>query len=122
MAHAERTRQRVGVSRGKWHYFLNALIEKGLVKMGNFSQNQKKSDCTSLLTPSCLRSKMAITTHFLGRKAAEYATLKCELENISGSQAALDKAAGSIGADANPDLNLASTPVSTAPKVLGKSN
>ncbi len=71
----------LGVSLGKAHYCMKALIDKGLVKMGNFSHNQKKLDYAYLLTPSGIKSKAMLTAHFLERKAAEYAMLKCELEN-----------------------------------------
>jgi EPS-associated MarR family transcriptional regulator len=72
----------LGVSLGKAHYCMKALIEKGFVKMGNFSHNQKKLDYAYLLTPSGIKSKAVLTAHFLGRKAAEYAVLKRELESI----------------------------------------
>lgn len=70
----------LGVSLGKAHYCMKALIEKGLVKMGNFSHNQKKLGYAYLLTPSGIKSKAMLTAHFLDRKAAEYAILKSELE------------------------------------------
>jgi EPS-associated MarR family transcriptional regulator len=70
----------LGVSLGKAHYCMKALIDKGLVKMGNFSHNQKKMDYAYLLTPSGIKSKAMLTAHFLERKAAEYAMLKSELE------------------------------------------
>lgn len=76
----------LGVSLGKAHYCMKALIEKGFVKMGNFSHNQKKLDYTYLLTPSGIKSKAVLTAHFLECKAAEYAALKRELDSISGSQ------------------------------------
>jgi EPS-associated MarR family transcriptional regulator len=75
----------LGVSLGKAHYCMKALVEKGLVKMGNFSHNQKKLEYAYLLTPSGIKSKAILTTHFLDRKAAEYAALKRELDNIAGS-------------------------------------
>jgi hypothetical protein len=59
---------------------MRALIDKGLVKMGNFSHNQKKMDYAYLLTPSGIKSKAVLTAHFLERKAVEYAILKSELE------------------------------------------
>ena len=72
--------EELGVSLGKAHYCIKALIDKGLVKMGNFSHNQKKLDYAYLLTPSGMKSKAILTAHFLERKAAEYAMLKTELE------------------------------------------
>jgi EPS-associated MarR family transcriptional regulator len=70
----------LGVSLGKAHYCMKALIDKGLVKMGNFNHNQKKMDYAYLLTPTGIKSKAVLTAHFLERKAAEYAMLKSELE------------------------------------------
>ena len=72
--------EELGVSLGKAHYCIKALIDKGLVKMGNFSHNQKKADYAYLLTPRGIKSKAILTAHFLERKAAEYAMLKDELE------------------------------------------
>jgi EPS-associated MarR family transcriptional regulator len=74
----------VGVSLGKAHYCMKALVEKGFVKMGNYSHNQKKLDYAYLLTPSGIKSKAVLTAHFLERKAAEYAALKRELYSIGG--------------------------------------
>ncbi len=70
----------LGVSLGKAHYCMKSLIDKGLVKMGNFSHNQKKMDYAYLLTRSGIKSKAVLTAHFLERKVAEYAILKSELE------------------------------------------
>jgi hypothetical protein len=64
---------------------MKALIDKGLVKMGNFSHNQKKMDYAYLLTPSGIKSKAVLTAHFLERKAAEYAALKRELDGIGAA-------------------------------------
>ena len=72
--------EELGVSLGKAHYCIKALIDKGLVKMGNFSHNQKKLDYAYLLTPSGIKSKAMLTAYFLERKAAEYAMLKTELK------------------------------------------
>lgn len=72
--------EELGVSLGKAHYCIKALIDKGLVKMGNFSHNQKKLEYAYLLTPRGMKSKAILTAHFLERKAAEYAVLKSELE------------------------------------------
>jgi EPS-associated MarR family transcriptional regulator len=72
--------QELGVSLGKAHYCIKALIDKGLVKMGNFSHNQKKLEYAYILTPGGMKSKAMLTAHFLERKAAEYAMLKSEVE------------------------------------------
>ncbi len=67
--------------------------------MGNFSHNQKKLSYAYLLTPSGIKSKAILTTHFLERKAAEYAELKSELKNISGSQKMPEEVNGNIDVD-----------------------
>ena len=72
--------QVLGVSLGKAHYCMKALIDKGLVKMGNFSHNQKKMDYAYLLTPNGIKSKATLTAHYLKLKATECAMLKSELE------------------------------------------
>jgi EPS-associated MarR family transcriptional regulator len=81
----------LGVSLGKAHYCMKALIDKGLVKMGNFSHNQKKLDYAYLLTPGGIKSKAILTARFLERKAAEYAMLKSELEKHENDNKNLDK-------------------------------
>ena len=76
----------LGVSLGKAHYCINALIDNGLVKMGNFSHNQKKLDYAYLLTPKGIKSKALLTAHFLQRKMAEYEELRWEIELTSATK------------------------------------
>ena len=91
----------LGVSLGKAHYCMKALVEKGYVKMGNFSHNQKKLDYAYILTPSGIKNKAVLTAHFLERKATEYAALKRELDSIGGvleiKELASDTKLGRIG-------------------------
>jgi EPS-associated MarR family transcriptional regulator len=75
-----------GVSLGKANYCIKALIDKCLVKMGNFSHNQKKLEYDYLLTPSGIKSKAMLTAFFLERKAAEYSILKSELERCEKNE------------------------------------
>lgn len=70
----------LGVSLGKAHYCIKALVDKGFVKMGNFSHNQKKLGYAYLLTPKGIKTKAALTAHFLQRKMAEYEQLRQEIE------------------------------------------
>lgn len=70
----------LGVSLGKAHYCVKALVDKGFVKMGNFSHNQKKLGYAYLLTPKGIKTKAALTAHFLHRKIAEYEQLRQEIE------------------------------------------
>ena len=69
----------VGVSVGGVHYCLNALIDKGLVKLGNFSAAQDKRRYAYIVTPKGLSEKAALTSRFLKRKMEEYEALKAEI-------------------------------------------
>lgn len=72
----------VGVSVGGMHYVLNALIEKGLVKLGNFTAAADKRRYAYILTPRGIAEKAAITKRFLERKIEEYDALKAEIEAL----------------------------------------
>ena len=84
----------LGVSLGKAHYCMKALIDKGWVKMGNFSHNQKKLDYAYLLTPKGIKSKAVLTTHFLQRKMMEYEALRQEIELVSAKPEVKKRALG----------------------------
>jgi EPS-associated MarR family transcriptional regulator len=72
----------VGISSGGAHYVLSALVEKGLVKLGNFSASEDKRRYAYILTPTGLTEKAAITKRFLARKIEEYEALKAEIEEL----------------------------------------
>mgnify|MGYP003844786395 CR=1 FL=1 len=72
----------LGLSFGGINYCLNALIEKGLVKIHNFSQNQNKIDYAYLLTPSGISEMAELTGSFLKRKLQEYETLRVEIKAL----------------------------------------
>jgi len=74
--------ERLGVSLGSVNYQLKALVEKGLVKLGNFSTNPDKRRYAYILTPKGLAAKAALTRRFLARKRAEYEALKAEIETL----------------------------------------
>ena len=69
----------LGVSNGKLHYCLKALIDKGLVKLGNFAQSKHHLGYAYLLTPAGMAQKAGMTGRFLKRKMAEYEALKAEI-------------------------------------------
>lgn len=72
----------VGISVGGVHYCLNALVEKGMVKLGNFSAANDKRRYAYILTPKGLTEKAALTSRFLKRKMEEYEALKKEIETL----------------------------------------
>ena len=75
--------ERVGISLGAVNYCLRALIERGLVKAGNFSASQNKLGYAYLLTPSGIAEKGRLTSRFLAQKKAEYDALRVEIETLS---------------------------------------
>lgn len=79
----------MGVSLGKVNYCLKALVERGWVKMDNFSRNPNKLQYAYLLTPRGLKAKTALTARFLKRKLAEYEALRAEIEELQGGAGSL---------------------------------
>ena len=73
---------RLGVSNGKLHYCMHALIEKGLVKLGNFAHSKHHLGYAYLLTPAGMKQKAAMTSDFLKRKMAEYEALHAEIASL----------------------------------------
>ncbi|MBU2737246.1 MarR family EPS-associated transcriptional regulator [Acidithiobacillus concretivorus] len=69
----------MSISLGKTNYCLKALVEKGLVKMGNFRNNPDKGVYAYLLTPEGVQEKARVTVRFLHRKMAEYDALQAEI-------------------------------------------
>lgn len=72
----------VGISVGSAHYVMKALVEKGLVKLGNFTAAQDKRRYAYILTPRGIVEKAAITKRFLARKMDEYEALKAEIDQL----------------------------------------
>lgn len=71
--------QEMGVSVGKLNYCLRALVDIGLIKMGNFARSNHKLGYAYMLTPKGLVEKSKVTARFLARKEVEYEALKNEL-------------------------------------------
>jgi EPS-associated MarR family transcriptional regulator len=79
--------EKLGMSVGGVNYCLNALIDKGLVKMGNFQKSKNKFKYVYLLTPKGITEKVMLTSQFLKRKMDEYETLKSEIELLKAEVA-----------------------------------
>ena len=74
--------EEVGIALGKVNYVLNALTDKGLVKIRNFRNSQNKLRYAYVLTPAGLSKKAELAAGFLRRKMAEYDALRAEIEEI----------------------------------------
>ena len=72
----------LGISLGRVNYCLQALIQKGLVKVNNFRKHTNKQGYLYLLTPRGIEEKARVTARFLRRKLDEYETLKLELQEL----------------------------------------
>lgn len=67
---------------GTINFCFQSLVEKGLVKMQNFSRSKNKLRYAYLLTPAGVAEKSRLTTEFLTRKVSEYETLQAEIEAL----------------------------------------
>jgi len=74
--------QALGLSLGKTHYVLHALLDKGLLKAENFRRNDNKMAYAYLLTPKGIKEKLAMTRAFLSRKEAEFEALHATIERL----------------------------------------
>ncbi len=72
----------LGVSLGKANYCLNALLDKGLLKMQNFQGSKSKLAYAYLLTPAGIAEKAGLTRRFLKSKMEEYEQLRLEIESL----------------------------------------
>lgn len=72
----------VGISTGGIHYVLNALVEKGLVKLARFSAAEDKRRYAYKLTPRGVAEKARLARRFMQRKLTEYEALKAEIEEV----------------------------------------
>ena len=74
--------EKLGVSVSGLNYCLKALIDKGWVKIQNFSNNKNKLGYAYLLTPTGILQKASLTSSFLKRKMQEYEALKQEIKQM----------------------------------------
>ena len=74
--------QEMGVSLGKINYCMKKLIEKGWIKLTNFSLNPNKVGYIYLLTPQGIEQKARLTFAFLAIKLEEYEILKEEISKL----------------------------------------
>ena len=80
----------LGVSLGGVNYAVKALVERGFVKVKNFSRSDNKVAYLYVLTPSGLAEKVSVATALLGRKLEEYEVLTAEIEALKSEAAPRD--------------------------------
>jgi EPS-associated MarR family transcriptional regulator len=74
--------KRLGISLGKVNFCLNALIEKGCLKVNNFRNSDNKLAYAYLLTPKGVEQKACMTVEFLQIKMQDYERLRTEIEEL----------------------------------------
>ena len=77
--------EKLGISLGGINYCVRALVEKGYIKVSNFTDNPQKLGYVYLLTPSGIVAKAALTGQFLKRKLKEYEALRTEIESLQAT-------------------------------------
>jgi EPS-associated MarR family transcriptional regulator len=88
----------LGVSLGRVNYCLQALMEKGLIKVNNFRKNESKRTYLYYLTPKGMQEKTRVTVRFLQAKLHEYESLRREVAQLQREAGMLNQA-GQIGND-----------------------
>ena len=78
--------EKLGVSTSGLNYCLNGLIDKGYVKVRNFSKSKNKFGYIYVLTPQGIAEKALLTSRFLRRKMVEYEALRAEIESLHAEE------------------------------------
>lgn len=71
--------EHAGISLGQVNYILKSLLEKGLVKIGNFRRNPHKIGYAYLLTPKGIEAKSRLAVKFVMSKLSEYHSVRNRL-------------------------------------------
>lgn len=82
---------RLGISLGKTNFLIRSLLEKGLIKAGNFRRSKHKLDYAYLLTPKGILAKIRMTRDYLARKEAEYEALQAEIQGLKREMRSTDE-------------------------------
>ena len=87
----------LGVSNGKAHYLIAALMGKGLLKIDSFSRNDGKAGKVAyLLTPEGIKNRAGLTKAYLARKEEEYEALWVEIKALRNEEPQLPKNIGVV--------------------------
>lgn len=74
--------QKLEISLGKINFFINALIDKGIIEAKNFKNSKNKLAYMYLLTPQGIKTKFQLTHQFFVWKTQEYKKLRKEIEEL----------------------------------------
>jgi EPS-associated MarR family transcriptional regulator len=76
--------EKLGVSLGKGHYVVKALIDVGCLKIDNFQKSDNKIGSMYKLTAKGVREKARLAKRFLKSKQDEYKQLQKEIRSLKG--------------------------------------
>ena len=80
--------RRLDISFGKANCCLRALVDSGLVKLGNWAHARHPLGAADRLTPAGVAQIAALTGAFLNRKMAEYDALRAEIDALCSETSA----------------------------------
>ena len=72
----------LGISLGKANYCLRAVIDRGWVKVRNFTNSDNKRAYLYILTPKGIENKARISLAFLRSRIEEFERLKQEIAEL----------------------------------------
>lgn len=82
--------EKLGISVGRINYLIDALLEKGAIKMERFRHSDTKlKKIAYILTPTGMSERVRLTQAYLGKKKAEYNALKAEIKAIEHERQAV---------------------------------
>lgn len=85
--------EQLGISLGRTNFLINALLDKGAIKMENFRRSDTKlKKIAYLLTPSGIAERLRLTQGYLAAKRAEYQNLKAEIKALEQEESLSTKA------------------------------
>ena len=70
------------ISLGSANYCINALIEKGFIKLDRFYKSSNKIGYLYVLTPEGIQARLNLTREFIQHKRTEYARLEQEIAEL----------------------------------------
>lgn len=73
----------LGISLGKANFWLNALIEKAVVKANSFLNSCNQRAYAYVFPPSGIEEKARVTLRFLKGKVGEYEALQMEIAELT---------------------------------------
>jgi EPS-associated MarR family transcriptional regulator len=76
--------EELGVSLGAINFCVQALINKGHIKLANFKASKNKLGYVYVLTPEGVAKRASLAAGFIKRKVAEYEAIRADLEQLRG--------------------------------------